>query len=140
MRIPVDTSAVSFVSAGPPEAAVDFDTKVQKTDDKGLPIIAVHLFVVGAGTREVITVKVAGDIKGLGDFTPVKVTDWGKERTPFHWAEHPVVTIHPESGRKALYLTFVPPVTFDMVGPGQGYNDVLFTRHGGRVRHVDALR
>jgi hypothetical protein len=75
MRIPVDTSAVSFVSAGPPEAAVDFDTKVQKTDDKGLPIIAVHLFVVGAGTREVITVKVAGEIKGLGDFTPVKVTD-----------------------------------------------------------------
>jgi hypothetical protein len=43
------------------------------------------------------------------------------------------------SGRKALYLTFVPPVTFDMVGPGQGYNDVLFTRHGGRVQHVDAL-
>ncbi len=43
------------------------------------------------------------------------------------------------AGRKALYLTFVPPVTFDMVGPGQGYNDVLFTRHGGRVRHVDAL-
>jgi hypothetical protein len=47
MRIPVDTSAVSFVSAGPPEAAVDFDTKVQKTDDKGLPIIQVHLFAVG---------------------------------------------------------------------------------------------
>jgi ectoine hydroxylase-related dioxygenase (phytanoyl-CoA dioxygenase family) len=43
------------------------------------------------------------------------------------------------TGRKALYLTFVPPVTFDMVGPGQGYNDVLFTRHGGRVQHVDAL-
>jgi hypothetical protein len=43
------------------------------------------------------------------------------------------------SGRKALYLTFVPPVTFEMVGPGQGYNDVLFTRHGGRVQHIDAL-
>ena len=29
---------------------------------------------------------------------------------------------------RALYLSFVPPVTFEMVGPGQGYNDVLFTR------------
>jgi len=24
-----------------------------------------------------------------------------------------------------------------MVGPGQGYNDVLFTRDEGRVRHAD---
>ncbi len=44
------------------------------------------------------------------------------------------------SGRRALYLSFVPPITFDMVGPGQGYNDVLFTRHDGHVRHVDQLR
>jgi hypothetical protein len=44
------------------------------------------------------------------------------------------------SGRKALYLSFVPPITFEMVGPGQGYNDVLFTRHDGHVRHVDQLR
>jgi ectoine hydroxylase-related dioxygenase (phytanoyl-CoA dioxygenase family) len=41
------------------------------------------------------------------------------------------------SGRRALYLSFVPPLTFEMVGPGQGYNDVLFTRSGGRVEHVD---
>ncbi len=44
------------------------------------------------------------------------------------------------SGRRALYVTFVPPITFDMVGPGQGYNDVLFARDGGHVRHVDQLR
>ncbi len=41
------------------------------------------------------------------------------------------------AGRRALYLSFVPPLTFEMVGPGQGYNDVLFTRSGGRVQHVD---
>jgi ectoine hydroxylase-related dioxygenase (phytanoyl-CoA dioxygenase family) len=40
-------------------------------------------------------------------------------------------------GRKALYLSFVPPLTFEMVGPGQGYNDVLFARSEGRVQHVD---
>jgi Phytanoyl-CoA dioxygenase (PhyH) len=43
------------------------------------------------------------------------------------------------AGRRALYLSFVPPRTFEMVGPGQGYNDVLFTRGEGRVRHVDQL-
>ena len=37
-------------------------------------------------------------------------------------------------------LAHVPPLTFEMVGPGQGYNDVLFTRDAGRVRHVDELR
>ena len=75
MRLPVDTSAVNFVSAGPPEPAIDFGTKAQKTDDKGLGINQVHLFVVGGGTREVITVKVAGELKGIGEFTPVKVTE-----------------------------------------------------------------
>ncbi len=40
-------------------------------------------------------------------------------------------------GRRALYLSFVPPLTFEMVGPGQGYNDVLFSRSGGRIQHVD---
>jgi Phytanoyl-CoA dioxygenase (PhyH) len=44
------------------------------------------------------------------------------------------------AGRRALYLSFVPPLTFEMVGPGQGYNDVLFTRDAGHVRHADALR
>ena len=52
----------------------------------------------------------------------------------------PPPTDHRAAGRRALYLTFVPPITFEMVGPGQGYNDVLFTRAEGRVRHVDQLR
>jgi hypothetical protein len=76
MRLPVDTSVIHFVSAGPAEPAIDFDTKQQKTDPKGVALNQVHLFVVGeAGTREVITVKVAGEVRSLGQFTPVKVTD-----------------------------------------------------------------
>lgn len=43
-------------------------------------------------------------------------------------------------GRRALYLTYVPPLTFELVGPGQGYNDVLFTRDSGHIRHVHELR
>jgi Phytanoyl-CoA dioxygenase (PhyH) len=44
------------------------------------------------------------------------------------------------NGRKALYLSFVPPLLFEMVGPGQGYNDVLFTRRSGHIQHVDEFR
>jgi hypothetical protein len=42
-------------------------------------------------------------------------------------------------GRRALYLSYVPPLTFEMIGPGQGYNDVLFTRSAGHIGHVNDL-
>lgn len=44
------------------------------------------------------------------------------------------------AGRRALYVTFVPEDVFAMVPAGKGYNDVLFTREGGRIHHVDELR
>jgi hypothetical protein len=72
MRLPVDTSVMSFVSAEP---SIDFDTKQLKTDATGVAVNQVHLFAGEAGTREVITVKVAGEVRGLGQFTPVKVAD-----------------------------------------------------------------
>jgi len=72
MRLPVDTSAASFVTAGPAEPAVDFDTKVQKLDEDRRPVFNVHLFSIGAGGRDVITVKVAGEPKGHHQFTPVE--------------------------------------------------------------------
>jgi hypothetical protein len=75
MRFPVDTSAMSFVSAGPAVPSVDYDTKQQKIDANGVPINQVDLFGVSDGSREVITVKVSGEARGLGQFTPVKVTD-----------------------------------------------------------------
>ncbi|MGH9081101.1 MAG: phytanoyl-CoA dioxygenase family protein [Acidimicrobiales bacterium] len=52
----------------------------------------------------------------------------------------PPPTDHHATGRRALYLSLVPPITFEMVGPGQGYNDVLFTSDAGHVQHVDQLR
>lgn len=75
MRLPIDASAINFVAAGAPEPAVDYDTKVQKADETGRPIYNVHLFAVGAGGRDVITVKVVGEPKGIGEFTPVKIRE-----------------------------------------------------------------
>ena len=95
MRLPVDTSTVNFVAAGPPEPALDFSTKTQKTDADGRPVFTVHLFAVGGGARDVVAVKVAGEPKGIGQFTPVKVTElvgttWSmdtRSRVSFHAAK-----------------------------------------------------
>ncbi len=61
-----------------------------------------------------------------------------------HWGHTLHAAPPPEDrrahGRRALYVTYVPPLAFEMMGPGEGYNDVLFTRDAGRVRHVAELR
>jgi Phytanoyl-CoA dioxygenase (PhyH) len=41
--------------------------------------------------------------------------------------------------RRAMYVTFTRPETIAYVGPGNGYNDVLF-EHDGRVRSPDEIR
>ena len=74
MRLAVDASAVSFVTAGPPEPSVDFDAKVQRTDDDGQFVFNVQLFALSGGSQDVITVRVSGEPEGLGQFSPVKVT------------------------------------------------------------------
>jgi hypothetical protein len=53
MRLPVDTTNVThFVSAGPSEPVVDFDTKQPKVDPNTVAVNQVHLFVVlDGGTR-----------------------------------------------------------------------------------------
>jgi hypothetical protein len=73
--------------------------------------------------------------------TPL-VTEPGDVTVHFGHTLHaaPPPTDRSAEGRRALYLTFVPPLTFEMVGPGEGYNDVLFTRNEGHVKHVDQLR
>ncbi|MBM3658505.1 MAG: phytanoyl-CoA dioxygenase family protein [Actinobacteria bacterium] len=42
------------------------------------------------------------------------------------------------TGRRAMYVTATRPETIEFVGPGRGYNDVLFTCDG-QVHHVDEL-
>jgi hypothetical protein len=69
------------------------------------------------------------------------VTEPGDVTAHFGHTLHcaPPPTDRAAAGRRALYLTFVPPLTFEMIGPGQGYNDVLFTRSAGRIQHPDEL-
>src|SRR5207244_1450116 len=69
-----------------------------------------------------VVIKVPGASSGLADL-------------PWHrdcgMGGHPV---------KCPMLNVGIQLAFEMVGPGQGYNDVLFTRDAGRVHHIAELR
>ena len=61
MRLPIDTQAVRFVTAGPAKPVIDFETKTQRVKASGRALFNVHLFAVGSGSRDSITVKVGGE-------------------------------------------------------------------------------
>ena len=73
MRLPIDTSSIKFAAAGVAEPVLDFATKTQKTDENGMPLYAVPVFAAGGGIKDSITIKVAGDVKGLSEFTLLKI-------------------------------------------------------------------
>jgi len=73
MRLPIDTSGISFIAAGPPEATVDFETKAAKVDESGQPIFGVQVVALSDGGAEVISVKVAGEPKGIAQGTALKL-------------------------------------------------------------------
>ena len=75
MRLPIDTQIVKFAAAGPAEPVLDYETRSPKVDENGTALFNVPLFAAGSGIKDSITVKVAGEPKGLSEFTPVKVTN-----------------------------------------------------------------
>lgn len=75
MRLPIDTGTVKFAAAGPAEPVLDYETRVAKVDENGTALFNVPLFAAGTGIKDSITVKVAGEPKGLSEFTLVKVTN-----------------------------------------------------------------
>ena len=75
MRLQIDTQTVKFAAAGPAEPVLDYETRAPKLDENGTALFNVPLFAAGSGVKDSITVKVAGEPKGLSEFTPVKVTN-----------------------------------------------------------------
>ncbi|MGH9131882.1 MAG: hypothetical protein ACRDWV_09470 [Acidimicrobiales bacterium] len=74
MKLPIDTTGMTFLAAGPPEPVLDFETKQPKADENGEPIFAVQVVVLAEGGAEVIGVKVAGQPKGVGQGTSVRLS------------------------------------------------------------------
>ena len=110
MRLPIDTSTITFSVALPPEPAKDWETKGQRTDSDGVPIYAVQLVALGEGTAQILPVKFAGKPDGLTQGMPVKVT--GLFATPWAMNERfgvsfkaqriePLVAAHASNGQEA---------------------------------------
>jgi hypothetical protein len=74
VKLPVDTSAIAFLCAMPPEPVVDFETKRPRADDNGEPLYVVQLVALGEQSAEILAVKVPGmPSSGIRQGHPVKV-------------------------------------------------------------------
>ena len=73
MRLPIDTNAMSFKTAGDPRPVLDLDTKQPRTDKDGNPLYAVRVFASGEDVGQVIEIKVAGEPNGVRRNQDVRV-------------------------------------------------------------------
>jgi hypothetical protein len=75
MKLPVDTSAIAFLCAMPPERVIDFQTRQPKADDNGEPLYVIQLLAMGDGSADLLAVKVPGvPSSAIRQGAPVKVT------------------------------------------------------------------
>ena len=73
MQLPVDTSAVNFVSAGAAESNIDVDTTLPMIYANGSTLMGVDPFNMGeGGTPDVISVKIPGQVRGSGHDTNLR--------------------------------------------------------------------
>jgi hypothetical protein len=74
VKLPVDTSALAFLCAMPPEPVVDFETKRPRADENGEPLYVVQLVALAENSAEILAVKVPGmPAAGIRQGHPVKV-------------------------------------------------------------------
>jgi len=75
MKLPVDTAAIAFLCAMPPEPLVDFETKRPRADENGEPLYVIQLLAMGDGSADLLAVKVPGvPSQAIRQGHPVKVT------------------------------------------------------------------
>jgi hypothetical protein len=74
VKLPIDTSAIAFLCAMPPEPVVDFETRRPKADENGEPLYVIQLLVMGEDSADLIAVKVPGvPSQAIRQGAPVKV-------------------------------------------------------------------
>lgn len=81
VKLPIDTTGMTFLAAGPPEPVLDFESKAQRMDESGAPLHSVQVVALNDGGAEVIAVKVAGQPKGVTQGSAVKIA--GLVATPW---------------------------------------------------------
>ncbi|HET9442278.1 MAG TPA: hypothetical protein VFO65_03075 [Acidimicrobiales bacterium] len=86
MKLPIDTTGMTFMCGAAPEPVREFDTKRPKADENGEPVYSVQLVTMAAGAgSDIIVVKVAGEPKGVHQGVFVKVT--GLVASPWSMAD-----------------------------------------------------
>ncbi len=96
MKLPIDTTGVTFLCALAPEPVMDFETKRQKGDLNGEPLYSVQLVLLADGGAEVISVKIVGTpAAGLVSGTPVAVV--GLVATPWSMGDRSGVSFKASS-------------------------------------------
>ena len=85
MKLPIDTTGMTFLAAGPPEPVLDFESKTAKVDEHGAALFLVQLVAMAEGGAEVIGVKIAGEPKGIAQGGTIKVT--GLVATPWNMGD-----------------------------------------------------
>jgi taurine dioxygenase len=90
--------------------------------------------------------RLVDPLRAVHAFTPLEASEWNKHEIPYHWTDHPVVRVHPESGRRSLFVS--PRWTWEIVGlrPHESqalllllYDHILQHEHLGQSQHA-ALR
>jgi hypothetical protein len=74
VKLPIDTSAISFLCALAPEPVIDFETRRPKADENGEPVYVFQLLAMGDGSADLLAVKVPGvPAPAIRQGVPVKV-------------------------------------------------------------------
>ena len=74
MRLPIDTSGMTFLCAVAASPVLDFESRRQRADlDTGEALYALQLLALNGEAAEIVKVTVAGEPKGVGSGQPVRV-------------------------------------------------------------------
>src|SRR4051794_21502330 len=61
MRLPIDTSGMTFMAAAPAKPVTDFDTRQHKADENGELLYNLQVVALDTDGAQIITVKTPGD-------------------------------------------------------------------------------
>ena len=63
MKLPIDTSGMTFMAAAPARPVTDFETRQHKADENGEPLYNLQVVWLEDDGAQIIGLKVAGDPK-----------------------------------------------------------------------------
>ena len=61
MRLPIDTSGMTFIAAAPARPVTDFETRQHKADENGELLYNLQVVALDPDGAQIITVKIPGD-------------------------------------------------------------------------------